>query len=208
MSVERILLITSEEVSLRVTMPPIGTLSLGSAPSNTVALEALDPEQLIFFAEEELAVEVLASPVEIADAGSTKFRPAPTGQLIEVRAGAKVRCGSLEIELIALTARYHRKSAPKPEHPEFAALRDVDQDVVRKLAAILRVALAFDRAHAGAVAGVTVDVRPKKLVLTVHPARAGDPTLDLELYTANERKDLLETVLDRPVEIEPLAAVP
>ncbi len=103
MSVERILLITSEEVSLRVTMPPIGTLSLGSAPSNTVALEALDPEQLIFFAEEELAVEVLASPVEIADAGSTKFRPAPTGQLIEVRAGAKVRCGSLEIELIELT---------------------------------------------------------------------------------------------------------
>ena len=104
MSAERILLITSEEVAWRVAMPPIGTLSLGSAPSNTVALECLDPEQLIFFAEEELAVEVLASPVEIADAGSTKFRPAPTGQLIELEAGAKVRCGALEIEVIELVS--------------------------------------------------------------------------------------------------------
>jgi exopolyphosphatase/guanosine-5'-triphosphate,3'-diphosphate pyrophosphatase len=106
-----------------------------------------------------------------------------------------------EVELIALTARYHRKSPPKPEHPEFAALRTEDQDVVRKLAAILRVALALDRGHTGAVASVDVEVRPKKVVVEVGAASAVEGALDLELYTANERLPLLAEVLARPVEI-------
>ncbi len=33
-----------------------------------------------------------------------------------------------EIEIIAQIARYHRKSAPKPSHAEFAALAPDDQD--------------------------------------------------------------------------------
>src|SRR5262249_46255459 len=35
-----------------------------------------------------------------------------------------------EIELIAQIARYHRKSAPSAKHPEFAALRAADQEMV------------------------------------------------------------------------------
>src|SRR4029079_16655008 len=35
-----------------------------------------------------------------------------------------------EIEVVALIARYHRKSAPKASHPEWAALYDADQRVV------------------------------------------------------------------------------
>ena len=56
----------------------------------------------------------------------------------------------LEIEIIAQIARYHRKSEPKPSHAEFAALDADDQDLVRTLAAILRVAIGLDRSHRSA----------------------------------------------------------
>ena len=50
--------------------------------------------------------------------------------------------------LIALIARYHRRSAPSPGHPEFASVERTDRALVLQLAAILRVADALDRSHA------------------------------------------------------------
>ena len=49
--------------------------------------------------------------------------------------------------LIALVARYHRRSPPRPAHPEFAPLDRIDRALVLQLAAILRVADALDRSH-------------------------------------------------------------
>ncbi|GGN41833.1 Ppx/GppA phosphatase family protein [Deinococcus daejeonensis] len=62
-----------------------------------------------------------------------------------------------EIELVALLSRYHRKSAPKLSHPEFAALSAADQALVTRWVGILRVADGLDRSHAGAarVTGLT-----------------------------------------------------
>jgi len=40
-----------------------------------------------------------------------------------------------EVEIIALVARYHRKSAPRPKHPEYFALGKPDREEVRALAA-------------------------------------------------------------------------
>ncbi|WP_027461517.1 Ppx/GppA phosphatase family protein [Deinococcus murrayi] len=54
-----------------------------------------------------------------------------------------------ETELIALLARYHRKSPPKPSHPEFVALPPEGRALVTRLAAVLRVADGLDRSHAG-----------------------------------------------------------
>jgi exopolyphosphatase/guanosine-5'-triphosphate,3'-diphosphate pyrophosphatase len=105
-----------------------------------------------------------------------------------------------EIELIAQIARYHRKSSPKASHPEFAALGEADQTLVRTLAAILRVAIGLDRCHERRVAGVRTDVRADRVVLLVTP---DDTDIALELYAANERKDLLEQVLGRRVELIP-----
>ncbi len=109
-----------------------------------------------------------------------------------------------EIELIALVARYHRKSTPKPSHVEFASLRSKDQRLVTTLAAILRVAIGLDRTHAALVRSVSVrrtakDDLPRRYVIEVTAADGAD--LSLELYSANERKELLEQVLDAPVEI-------
>lgn len=50
-----------------------------------------------------------------------------------------------ERELVANVARYHRKSTPNERHPPFVALRKAEQEEVRKLSAILRVADALDR---------------------------------------------------------------
>jgi exopolyphosphatase / guanosine-5'-triphosphate,3'-diphosphate pyrophosphatase len=105
-----------------------------------------------------------------------------------------------EIEIIALLARYHRKSAPKPSHPEFAALPAAQQQVVRTLAGLLRIAIGLDRSHEARVRAVRVTRKGEALVITALPRDGAD--LDLELYAAAERRGLLEDVLGLPVAIE------
>jgi len=108
-----------------------------------------------------------------------------------------------EIELIALIARYHRKSAPSEiKHPEFAALTSEDRMVVRRLAALLRVAIGMDRNHDGAVRRVDVGERADDGAVLI--SMRADPTADLSLeqYTAMDRRDLMEELLDAPVVVE------
>ena len=93
-----------------------------------------------------------------------------------------------EIELIAQVARYHRKSAPKPTHAEFAALTSDAQHVVRVLAGILRIGVALDRTRTGVVNDVTTRESKHQLVIELH----GDGDMSLERYTAEARKGLLE----------------
>ena len=105
----------------------------------------------------------------------------------------------LEIEIIAQVARYHRKSEPKSSHPEFAALAGPDQDLVRALAGMLRVAIGLDRTHRGRIKGVRAEIHPKRVVVLAEAVPGAD--VALELYAANERKELLERVLGRRVEL-------
>ncbi len=104
-----------------------------------------------------------------------------------------------EIEIISQVARYHRKSGPKPAHPEFAQLSAADQHVVRALAAVLRVAIGLDRSHDGRVTDVHAQVRPNEVVISLDPAPGAD--VALEVYAASERRQLLEAVLGRPVRV-------
>lgn len=104
-----------------------------------------------------------------------------------------------EIELIALIARYHRKSAPKTSHEEFAALSDDDQYTVRVLAGLLRIAIGLDRSHDQRVTAIRVTGSRRRL--TVGAVAARGTGLDLELYAASERKALLEDALDVGIEI-------
>ena len=52
-----------------------------------------------------------------------------------------------ETVLAAHVARYHRRSGPKPSHPEYMSLPRESRVTVSKLAAILRVADALSRGH-------------------------------------------------------------
>jgi len=107
-----------------------------------------------------------------------------------------------EIERIALVARYHRKSHPKPSHAEYAVLDPGDQRTVRVLAGLLRVAIGLDRSHEGRVQAVSVLVREEKerLELVVEARDGAD--LSLELYSAQDRAGLLAEALDLEVVVD------
>ena len=99
--------------------------------------------------------------------------------------------------MIAQVARYHRKSAPKADHPEFAALPPRDQHLVRALAGVLRIAIGLDRTLDGRVTDVTVERGAEALVLRYSAAGARD-VVD---YAAKERRGLLVDVLGRDIEV-------
>jgi exopolyphosphatase/guanosine-5'-triphosphate,3'-diphosphate pyrophosphatase len=104
-----------------------------------------------------------------------------------------------EVERVALVARYHRKSDPRPKHVEFAALRDDTKQEVRVLAGLLRVAIGLDRNHAGRVGALDVSDKGDRLVVRVAPLDGED--IDLELYAAISRAGLLESALDVRLEV-------
>jgi exopolyphosphatase/guanosine-5'-triphosphate,3'-diphosphate pyrophosphatase len=107
-----------------------------------------------------------------------------------------------EIEVIALVARYHRKSTPKARHPEYAGLHDADQRVVEVLSGILRIAAGLDRTRSGAISRLRVEGGTKGKPLRVLVETTPHADADLELYSARARKDLLEQALGLPLEIE------
>jgi exopolyphosphatase/guanosine-5'-triphosphate,3'-diphosphate pyrophosphatase len=109
-----------------------------------------------------------------------------------------------EIELVAQAARYHRKSFPADKHPEFAALSDDDKYLVRVLAGLLRIAIGLDRSHRELVQHVTVTADRRGRDLVIQPAAVPGTDLDLELYAARERSNLLAEVLGVGVRIEPV----
>lgn len=107
-----------------------------------------------------------------------------------------------EIELLALVARYHRKSHPSPKHAEFAAISELDQGVVTTLAGILRVAIGLDRRHAGVVQSIRVYVTDG-VSLVIEPVGQPGVDLDIEIYGATDRSSLLSKALGLAVEIRP-----
>ncbi len=110
-----------------------------------------------------------------------------------------------ERALVALISRYHRQTGPRKKHPELAALPPGDQDIVRRLSAILRVADGLDRGHSAAVEAVISKLGPDALVLTVTPATA-QADLGLECWGASRKADLLAKLLQRDIVISPATA--
>lgn len=97
-----------------------------------------------------------------------------------------------EIEIIALTARYHRKAAPKESDLEYANLPSDAKQTVRGLSALLRIADAFDRSHYGAVRGVTAVLEDGHLTFELETA---GQDAALETWEARQRVGLLEQLL-------------
>ena len=104
-----------------------------------------------------------------------------------------------EVELMALVARYHRKGAPSMKHDEFAALDAADQYCVRVLAGLLRVGIALDRSHARNVHDLRCEISRNQII--VHPMIRAGVDASLEVYTANQRVDLLALALERDISI-------
>lgn len=98
-----------------------------------------------------------------------------------------------EKEIIANVARYHRKSHPKPKHPEFSKLSEEDQQNVRKLAAILRIADGLERTHTSAVKDVYVRLDGSTVSFILNKNKQDNHSqLELEIWGAEQKKNLFE----------------
>ncbi|MDZ4864669.1 MAG: Ppx/GppA phosphatase family protein [Gemmatimonadota bacterium] len=107
-----------------------------------------------------------------------------------------------ERQLVALVARYHHRRGPRRKHREFAALEIADQQIVRRLSGILRIAEGLDRGHTAIVEKIIVEVCPTVLTLTAVPRFAG-ADLSLECWGAQEQADVLAMVMEREVLVTP-----
>lgn len=111
-----------------------------------------------------------------------------------------------EVEIIAQVARYHRKGMPENAHEEFVALTERDRRIVQRLAALLRLADAFDRSHGQHIQRVRVELPVNKI--DFHLESEG-PVLR-EVMAARIKGDLAQAVFQRDLrfmfdgeEIEP-----
>lgn len=103
-----------------------------------------------------------------------------------------------EINIIANVARYHRKSHPKPKHPEFASLSSKDQLVVKKLSAILRVADSLDRSHKQKVNSIEAKVINGTVELHL---KLNNKSIEIELWNLGRREKLFEEVFEKEIRI-------
>jgi exopolyphosphatase / guanosine-5'-triphosphate,3'-diphosphate pyrophosphatase len=102
----------------------------------------------------------------------------------------------VEIEMIALALRAHRKQSAQLDSPEWQALSAGKRRIARGMAAILRVADALDRSHRSVVKTVAVVYSPGRAQIEIG---SGREKADLELWTCERRIDLLTKLMDRRV---------
>jgi exopolyphosphatase/guanosine-5'-triphosphate,3'-diphosphate pyrophosphatase len=100
--------------------------------------------------------------------------------------------------LVAHVARYHRRAVPQPSHLEYVALPRERRTLVNKLAALLRVADALDRAHGQQVRDFQGERRGEEFVITV----PGVTDLTLERRAVGQKGDLFEDVFGLRIRLE------
>lgn len=100
-------------------------------------------------------------------------------------------------EIIALVARYHRKSPPKKKHEAFARLADADQVTVRRLSAILRLADGMDRSHTRCIKEVKAEVRGNLVRVIIH----SDAYPEIDIWGASQKGKLFEKEFDKELEL-------
>lgn len=102
-----------------------------------------------------------------------------------------------EVEVIALVARYHRGKRPKRKRPDLAARPEWQRRIVRRLAALLRLADALDRTHARRVETLFCAIGKKRV--TIDLISPYDVTLELE--AVRERARLFEKIFGRKLRV-------
>ena len=105
----------------------------------------------------------------------------------------------LDLDLIANVARYHRKAHPSQKHLPFSQLSPGNQQVVRKLSAILRVVDALDYKHDQRVKAVTCTIqKSKSLIITT----TSSPSIKGELEWAQKKGELMQEVFNVNLSIQ------
>jgi exopolyphosphatase/guanosine-5'-triphosphate,3'-diphosphate pyrophosphatase len=100
--------------------------------------------------------------------------------------------------VVAHVARYHRRAGPQPSHLEYMALPRDRRILVSKLAALLRVADALDRAHAGQIRDFRGQRQGDEFVIVV----PGATDLTLERYAMAQKSEMFTDVFGMKVRVE------
>jgi len=105
----------------------------------------------------------------------------------------------LDLDLIANIARYHRKAHPSQKHLAFSQLTPSNQQVVRKLSAILRVVDALDYKHDQRVKAVNCAMN-KSRSLTI----TGSSTVNFRdrIEWAQKKGELMQEVFNVSLAIQ------
>jgi exopolyphosphatase/guanosine-5'-triphosphate,3'-diphosphate pyrophosphatase len=102
-----------------------------------------------------------------------------------------------EKELIAVLVRYHRRSLPKPTHPEFIAADAARRRTIGILGGILRIADGLDSRHLGVVSDVAVRAAGTRLEIVAF----AEQDVTTEVASAIYKSDMLARALGMPVTI-------
>ncbi len=103
-----------------------------------------------------------------------------------------------EVAIVANVARYHRRSVPKPSHPEYISLSQENRIAVNKLAALLRLAKAMDVSDIRNAAHIECDVTGNALTLRV----PGISETSIQKRSLEVRSDFLEDVYGLKIEFK------
>ena len=109
-----------------------------------------------------------------------------------------------EVLLMSQTVRYHRKATPKDSHEPFTSASESLQRRIRIHAALLRVADGLDRTGHQHVRSVRCRVLAREIELVITPTAASgtaEPDMELELWSARRKADLLGEVFKRKVRL-------
>ena len=104
-----------------------------------------------------------------------------------------------DINIIGLMARYHRHGVPTAADATYAKLDQPNRLRLQKLAAILRVADAMERAHSGRITDFTVRYNNRKLELLIPSAH----DLTVENIAMRTKADLFTDIFGYDVQLTP-----
>jgi exopolyphosphatase/guanosine-5'-triphosphate,3'-diphosphate pyrophosphatase len=114
----------------------------------------------------------------------------------------------LQRRIVAVVARYHRKTLPRFRHEAFLALEEADRARVRKLAALLGLANGLDAEHGACVESMGMKLAGGVLRLSLQ----GRGDLFLERWAVAKHATLFEdvyrtkVVIDEPTTRDPAPA--
>jgi exopolyphosphatase/guanosine-5'-triphosphate,3'-diphosphate pyrophosphatase len=100
-----------------------------------------------------------------------------------------------DVQLVALTARYHRRASPKPAHTVFTSLNRDQRIAVSKMAAMLRVADALEASHGQRLHELKFSREGGRLVIAIPQIE----DLSLEQLALKQSGSLFEETFGMPV---------
>ena len=104
----------------------------------------------------------------------------------------------IEIEIIALIARYHRQATPKKSHEGYRNLGGSKRRAVKAMSAMVRLAEGLDRSHSQALQGL--DLYPRGNDYLVRLRTQGTPSWNCGPRTATS--DRSSAILGKPIHFE------